>query len=258
MAGFRHDLFPMSSIQVVRPPAVQGLAWVKQGWALFMTAPVPWSGMTALVFLVLMGVGALPYAGAVLVHALSPFIVAGYMAASRAAATGDTVNFLFLGAGWRQGRHSLLLIGLGYMLAMWGVFRITTFFTGGDLSLLMAQVERPHQLTPEEAEALLQGIMPAMMLGSALLMPLLMATWFSPALAHFEGFAPGRAVWWSLWACWVNWRPLLVYSVLLALLGMIAIVIPFGLGLLVFIPLTLAATYAAYADIFQTVDEGEA
>lgn len=245
------------ALTVLRPPAAQGLAWIKQGWEWFKQAPIPWAGMTALVFLLLMGVGALPYVGGFLVHALSPFIVAGYLAASRAGSAGEPITFVFLGAGLRQGRDSLLVIGLIYMLASLLVFRGVAFFTGGDLSLLTAQVENPHTLTPEEARALLDGILPALGLMALLMTPLLMATWFSPGLAHFEGFRPGQAMWWSLWACAVNWRPILVYSLILALVGMVALVIPFGLGLLVFIPWTLTSTYAAYRDIFAPAGEQE-
>lgn len=245
----------MPALTVSRPPAAQGLAWIRQGWMLFKQAPVPWAGMTALVFLVLMGVGALPYVGGFLVHALSPFIVAGFLAASRAADRGELVNFLFLGAGFREGRDSLFIIGMAYMLASLLAFRLVAFFTGGDLAALMAQVERPHALTPEEAEALLQGIFPALGLGALLMTPLLMATWFSPALAHFDAYRPVKAMWWSLWACAVNWRPLLVYSSILGLVGIAALLIPFGLGLLVFIPWTLTSTYAAYQDIFVPAAE---
>jgi uncharacterized membrane protein len=60
-------------------------------------------------------------------------------------------------------------------------------------------------------------------------------------------------MWWSLWACWVNWRPILVYSLILGIAGMVALMIPFGLGLLVFLPWTLTSTYAAYQDIFSPV-----
>jgi hypothetical protein len=241
-------------ISVARPPAVQGLAWIKQGWALFKLGPIPWAGMTALVFLVLMGLGALPYVGGFLVHILSPFIVAGYLAASRAGEAEEPVNFVFLGAGFRQGRDSLFIIGLVYMLATLLIFNLVKFFTDVDLAAFVAQVQQPQSLTPEQAEALLQGLMPAVGLTALLMTPLLMATWFSPGLVHFEDFRPGKALWWSLWACAVNWRPLLVYSAILGLLGIAALMIPFGLGLLVFIPWTLTSTYAAYRDIFLEME----
>jgi len=96
--------------------------------------------------------------------------------------------------------------------------------------------------------------MPALLLATLLFTPLIMATWFSPGLVLFEGLPPLRALWWSLWACWVNWRPLLYYSLMLGLLAMVAIIIPFGLGMLVFIPLTLISTYVAYCAIFTPAE----
>jgi hypothetical protein len=78
---------------ISHPPAAAGMAWIKEGWRLFMLAPIPWTGMTALVFLVLMAVGMLPFVGVVAVHVLSPFIVAGYMAASRGGSNGETISF---------------------------------------------------------------------------------------------------------------------------------------------------------------------
>lgn len=241
------------SLTISRPPAVAGLAWIKEGWRLFMLAPIPWTGMTALVFLVLMAVGMLPIVGVLGVHILSPFIVAGYMAASRGGSQGETISFIFLTAGWRENRNTFLIVGMLYMAATLLIFQMVKVFTGGDMESLLIQAQNPQALTPEQAEQILATAMPAMALGSALFAPLLMATWFSPGLILFEHFPAGRALWWSLWACWVNWRAILVYSLLLGLAGMIALIIPFGLGLLVFVPWTLTSTYAAYQDIFTPI-----
>ncbi len=247
-----------TSLEISRPPATAGVAWIKEGWRLFMLAPIPWTGMTALVFLVLIAVGMLPVAGVLAVHVLSPFIVAGYMAASRGGSQGETISFIYLAAGWREGRHRLLVIGVVYMLATVLIFQMVKFFTGGDMEMLLRQAQNPQALTPEQAELILATALPAMTFGTLLFTPLLMATWFAPALTLFEGFPAGRALWWSLWACWVNWRSILVYSLLLGMAGMIALLIPLGLGLLVFVPWTLTSTYAAYQDIFTPVVPVEA
>jgi uncharacterized membrane protein len=144
-----------------------------------------------------------------------------------------------------------LVIGALYMLATLLIFYLVGVFTGGDMEALIRQTQNPSALTPEQAEQMLATALPAMALGSLLFTPLLMATWFAPGLVLFEGFPAGRSMWWSLWACWVNWRPLLLYSLILGLAGMAALLIPFGLGLLVFLPWTLTSTYAAYQDIFN-------
>lgn len=243
----------MLPLTVARPPAAAGTAWIREGWRLFRLAPIPWTGMTALVFLVLIGVGLLPFVGGLAVHILSPFVVAGYMAASRDGRNGAPITFAYLAAGWKEGRDSLLVIGIAYLLATLLIFNLVGFFTGGDLEALLSQVQNPAALTPAEAQHLASTALPALSLGTLLLAPVLMATWFAPALALFERFPAGRAMWWSLWACAVNWRPILLYSVMLGLGGVLAVMIPFGLGLLVFVPWTLTATYAAYRDIFVPV-----
>jgi hypothetical protein len=174
--------------------------------------------------------------------------------ASRASEQGEPVTFLQLGAGSASGHNALLGIGFTYLAATVLVFQLVQWITGADLQAILAQTQRPQELTPDQAQALMDQALPALGLGAVLLAPLLMATWFSPGLAHFEEFPAGKAMWWSLWACWVNWRPILYYSLLLGLGGMVALFIPLGLGLLVFIPVTLASTYAAYRDIFQPVE----
>jgi len=172
----------MTPLTISRPSAATGMAWIRQGWRLFMLAPVPWTGMTALVFLVLMGVSMLPVVGTLAVHVLSPFIVAGYLAASRGGSTGEPVSFIFLAAGWRESRQTLLTIGVVYMLATMLIFYLVGFFTGGDMEALLRQTQNPAALTPEQAEQMLATALPAMGLGSLLFAPLLMATWFAPGL----------------------------------------------------------------------------
>lgn len=242
----------MNTLTVSRTSAVTGVDWIKEGWRLFMLAPIPWTGMTALVFLVLMGIGMLPMIGVLAVHVLSPFIVAGYMAASRGGSRGETISFIYLAAGWRESRNTLMVIGAIYMIATLLIFQSVKYFTGGDMEALLQQSQNPAALTPEQAEIILSTALPAMSLGTLLFAPLLMATWFAPALVLFENFPAGRALWWSLWACAVNWRSILVYSLLLGVAGLIALMLPFGLGLLVFVPWTLTSTYAAYQDTFKS------
>jgi uncharacterized membrane protein len=238
-------------LTIARPPAAEGLAWIKSGWNWFKSAPVPWMGMTALIFLVLLGIGMLPYAGKIAIQLLSPFLVAGYMSASRAADTGQPVSFLHLGAGFApNSRINLLVMGAVYLVGMLFIDLIMQQMAGDDFIHMTQTVGKPSDLTPEQAQAALNQALPALLVGLLLLTPLIMATWFAPALTLFEGFSVGNALWWSLWACAKNWRPLTLYSLILGLMGVVALLIPFGLGLLVFLPITLASTYAAYQAIF--------
>ncbi len=247
----------MTPLAISRPPAATGLFWIKEGWRIFKLAPVPWMGMTALVFMVIIGISMIPLIGRYAVELLSPFMVAGYFSASRAALAGEPVTFIHLGAGARSGRDSLLRIGLAYLVASLLIFALVNLFTGSDLRELLVKLQDPAALDPAEFNRLVNAALPATMLTSLLFAPLLMATWFSPGLALFDAYTPGRALWWSLWACWVNWRPILYYSLILGLFGMIALIIPYGLGMLVFLPVTLISTYVAYRMIFTPAIEAE-
>lgn len=240
-----------AALTVARPAAGEGMDWIKAGWTWFKQAPVPWMGMTALSFLALMAVASLPWVGGFLVQVLSPFLVAGYMSAARAAETGEPVTFLHLGAGFAADKRVALALMGGIYLA--GILLVDTVVRGlgGEGFSQMAQLaSHPAEVDPAQAEAILSATLPAMLLGLALLTPLVMATWFGPALVLFDGFSTANGLWWSLWACAVNWRPLLLYSLLLGVFGVVALLIPFGLGLLVFLPWVLASTYAAYRALF--------
>jgi hypothetical protein len=241
-----------SGLRVDRPAAGEGTAWMKAGWALFKAWPIPWMGMSALAFLALMAIGSVPGAGGFMVELLSPFLVAGYMSAGQAARAGQPVTFLHLGAGFQpRPRLSLAMIGAVYLIGILLVDQVMRGMGGEGFQQLARLAQGPQQMSPEEARAVLDQALPALLTGLLLLTPLVMATWFAPALVLFNGFSPLNALWWSLWACAVNWRPLLLYSLLLGMVGVLAVLIPFGLGLLVFMPWVMASTYVAYDAMFR-------
>lgn len=245
----------MKQITVARPNAGQGIAWMKTGWNWFRLAPIPWMGMTAMAFLALAGIGLVPRVGGFVVELLSPFMVAAFMSASRAAEQEQPVTFLHLGAGFRsEARNRLLIMGALYLA---GILLVDTLVRqmGGDSFQQMAQIAQdPKHADPAQAQALLSQALPAMLTGLVLMTPLIMATWFAPALILFDGFSTANAMWWSLWASVVNWRPVLIYSLWLGLVGVVAMLIPFGLGLLVLLPWVMTSTYAAYRAMFVTVE----
>ncbi len=222
------------------------MAWMKTGFRLFTPAVVPWMGMSAAFFLAAFGLSLIPWVGPLTLELLSPFLVAAYMAAAQAAERGEPTGLIHAGAGFQRGRNALLAIGVVYMVAHLVVGQVMLLIGGDAVERLIALSVRPQEMDPEEMRAVLDRAMPALLAGAVLFTPLLMATWFAPALALFEGFPPGKALFWSLWTCLVNWRPMLLYGLLLSLLAMVALIIPLGLGLLLFLPIAMTSTYAAY------------
>jgi hypothetical protein len=254
MDDFENDALPAARrrLNVARPLALEGMAWLKEAWRLFRLAAIPWMGMTALVFLTLWLV--IGYTHRAVAEILSPFIVAGFMSAGRAALQGEPVTFLHLGAGFRRGAVALAGVGGLYLAGTLLVDFVARQVSGSGIEQLMELARQdPASIDPEQARALLDQVLPGALTAMLLLTPLLMATWFAPALILFDGFGALNSLWWSLWACVVNWRPLALLVAVYAPLGVLAIMIPFGLGLLVSLPLFMLATYLAYRAIFVPV-----
>ncbi len=83
----------------------------------------------------------------------------------------------------------------------------------------------------------------------ALLLPLVAAYWFAPALVIMHDMPAGDAMKASFFACFRNFFPFVVYGIIILLLGIVA-AIPIGLGYLVLIPMTIAGVYVSYREIF--------
>jgi len=93
------------------------------------------------------------------------------------------------------------------------------------------------------------------MIALLLIMPVLMAYWFAPVLAGLHNLSAVEAMKLSFAACLKNMLPFLLYGLIFMVLLIIAI-IPFGLGLIVVVPMMMTSLYSSYADVFgidQTV-----
>jgi uncharacterized membrane protein len=91
----------------------------------------------------------------------------------------------------------------------------------------------------------------------ALTVPLMAAFWFAPALVVMHGLGPVEAMKQSLVGCLRNWIPFLVWSIVMLVFAILA-AIPFGLGYLVWLPLAITSSYAAYRGIYTEPAPGEA
>jgi hypothetical protein len=93
-----------------------------------------------------------------------------------------------------------------------------------------------------------------------------MMFWFAPLLAAWHDAAPAKALFFSFFACLMNWRAFLVYGAASAILAaalplaVLSVVMLTGLKmaamslvfplLIVLLPTLFASFYASYADVF--------
>jgi len=82
------------------------------------------------------------------------------------------------------------------------------------------------------------------------------ALWFAPALLAFHDLSTAHAVRWSLFAAVSNVGAMVAYGVALTVV-FVAGALPWGLGLIVAIPMMVASTYTGYAAVFEEAAPAE-
>lgn len=228
-------------------PAGDGMRWFTEGFRLYRKNPLLLSAAFGLLFGIVMALNLIPLAGNALSELASPLMVAGFMAAYRVLDSGQDLELPHFLAGVKGPAIALMTVGAVQLLGALLIFRIMLGM-GLDPEQLMETARSGG--SPEEMQAMLNQAMPAALTGLALFTPLIMATWFAPALILFGNARPTRALLVSLRAVAKNWAPVLVNGLVLGLVLFLAALVPFLLGLLVAMPLVLASQYAAYQAIF--------
>ena len=223
----------------------RGMAWFGEGWNLFKSAPGTWIGIFV-VFIVLSLVLAIIPLGSLLSSLCYPVVVAGIMLGCRSLETGGSLQLGHLFEGFKRNVGSLLLVGILYLVGM----MLVGFVAGIAVAISVANMGANFR--PDDFSSMM-AIAPVILLivlaVTALMLPLVMALWFAPALVVFHDVQPMAAMTASFQGCMKNFMPFLIYGLVALVLGILAL-IPFGLGLLVYGPLLWGTMYAGYRDIF--------
>ncbi|MHB1214514.1 MAG: BPSS1780 family membrane protein [Thiobacillus sp.] len=227
--------------------ASQGFRWVVAGFRLYRKTPLLLSAAFALLFGVVMALGLIPLVGGALSELASPLMVAGFLAAYRALDTGSELELPHFLAGVQGPVIPLMVVGAVQLL---GTFLIGKLMLGMGFDPQAVMTAAQSQKDPAEMQAILNQAMPAVFVGLLLFTPLIMATWFAPALILFGGAHPSTALGVSLKAVARNWAAMLVNGLALGLLLFLAALVPMLLGLLVAMPVMFGSLYASYQAIF--------
>ncbi len=225
----------------------RGVGWFGDGWRLFKAAPGIWIANVVILLVITLVLAFIPIVS-LLNTLLSPVFMGGLMLGCRDLDRGEplTVNHLFAGFSQRTGA----LIGLGaiYLVLIFVVMAITMglmFGMGGGMQAAMSG--NPGSVDPT---AVMAASMTGMLVGLALIVPVIMLYWFAPALIvlHPEvGVIEAMKL--SFSGCLKNILPFLVYGIVGIVIAFVAS-IPFGLGWLVAGPVFIGSIYAGYKDIF--------
>jgi len=219
-------------------PARTGWDWARQGIRTFWRQPLALGGLFFMFMLVVSLLSLVPVLGQVLAMALLPAATLGLMSATREADAGRFPMPSQLICAFRAGRpRSQAMLQLGALYALGSVLVMT-------LSAWLVALPMPSgDESTELATSLMHQpeLLQSMLVSLLLYLPLGLLFWHAPALTHWHGVPPVKALFFSAMACWANKAALTVYflswtGVFLAV-SLLVVMLAMGLGG----PQTLAA-----------------
>ena len=195
-----------------RYEARHGIAWLAQAYALFSRKRLPWILLLLTYYILLKLLLYVPYAGPYAISILKPVFAVGLLAAAWTQERGGTPQLSQLFQGFRANLGSLLPIGIFFVVGVTAAVFASSLVDDGKLLDLLSNAG--GAMTEEDfTAALADGSLQAGMLFSALLtIPILIATWWAPALVVFQNAGAGTALAVSFRAAIANFRPLAIYA----------------------------------------------
>ncbi|TNC98891.1 MAG: hypothetical protein FD121_543 [Gallionellaceae bacterium] len=236
--------------------AARGWTWFKQGYQLIMISPIL-AIATALigalaVFLAMM----VPLIGPLLAIILMPIMLTGYMRVCRALEEHEEVELTHLLAGFKKNTPALVSLGAFLMMGMLLASAVMVFIGGDQLTTLMEEVRATDnpQVLMDAINTAGSGVALAVLLGFTLVLMLIVAWQYAPMLVFFSDVPPFIALRDSFVGTLRNIVPYTVYSLIMQLVALLLGIMPYGIGMILLLPLGLTSLYVSYRNIFPWLD----
>ena len=231
------------TFRVAALPASRGVAWMRESFKLFRAAPLQWIGLCSGWISITLALMILPFIGGVLFNVLQPVFFASFAIAAYRQSVGESITMGDLFSGFRRHWRSLTTVG--------------TILFFGEMAVVFVMWMLGLPLRPPNADGtvaeyveMLQGYEWILAIGFLLTMVIKGALWFVPPLIAFHGMSVGHAMRWSIYAAVENLAAMMIYAACLLALLFLGL-IPYGLGLLVSIPMMAISTFVGYREVFE-------
>lgn len=243
-------------MEIKKFTAARGWTWIKQGYQLIIISPML-AIATALIgaLAVLLAMMA-PLIGPLLAMILMPIMLAGYMRVCRALEENEEVELTHLLAGFKKNTPALVSLGAFLMMGMLLASAVMVFVGGDQLTTLMEEVRATDnpQVLMDAINTAGSGVALAVLLGFTLVLMLIVAWQYAPMLVFFSDVPPFIALRDSFVGTMRNIVPYTVYSLIMQLLALMLGILPFGIGMILLLPLGLTSLYVSYRNIFPWLD----
>ena len=227
--------------------AAHGWAWIKQGYALFIKAPLIWIILLLICVFAAVALSSVPVVGEPLVSLLMPVVLIGLMVGCRALQQGEELELAYLFSGFKQHTAQLVTLGGIALVGQFLIFGLMILAGGKELVAILMSAQ--PDIDQEVLSQAISGAGISVLVGIALFFLLMMSMQFAPLLVFFNNTTPLQAMQLSLRAFLYNVGPMLVYGLTFFFLAILAS-LPIMLGWLILLPLVFTSLYASYCDIF--------
>jgi len=254
--------------------AIRGKFWLIDSWKTFKQYPMAWIVTMFVMFIITLILAVVPIIQLLLPVATCLFF-GGLMLGCKEGKQGQPFNINYLFKGFEHETANLLVAGLLYF----GGLIFCSMLAVNLASLMGFEIV---QLKPEDLQGILDGsfdmapflqsLLIPMLFFLGLLVPLLMAFWFAPALIVLRKMKPIDAYKLSFKACNQNIGAFMVYGLygvialfiflsLFVLAQLLALFVPIlAVPVLIalemsFMAILIISVYQSYEDIFPVEDE---
>ena len=240
-----------STTRVAEVAAGRGAFWLAEAFNLFRRKPMAWIGLCMGWIVITFGLILVPFIGGVIANFLQPAFFASFAIAAYRQTQGEPVVMGDLFTGFRRNLRSLVNLGALLLIAEIAIFALMAL-----LGLPMAGAE-DGSFTMGEYVQMLKGKEWILAVGFLLTVIVKGALWFAPPLIAFHGMTTGHAIRWSAYAALANLGAMMVYGATLLAIFFLGL-LPWGLGLLVVIPVMAISTFIGYREVFEPRDAAAA
>lgn len=202
-------------------PARTGSVWVKLGMQTFFKQPLALAGLFFMFMAIMTVVSMVPLIGFALAMTLLPAATLGLMAATREADSGRFPMPAILLAAFRAGKQqarAMITLGALYALGFMVAIGASWLVDGGGFAGVYLGGAMPTRELMIETD-----FQSAMWVFIGLHLPLSLMFWHAPALVHWHGLPPVKALFFSLVACFRNFWAYTIFGMmwLAVLIGMV-------------------------------------
>jgi len=238
--------------------AERGTQWLASAWRLFITAPGMWIVLSIVFLLIFLVLNLIPGIGMLVALMLAPALSGGVLLTAGDAEAGRPLDLgrLFEPLAMERMRGDVVILGLlytGACVAATAASLLVVVVSAGISTIDPGLLSDHGEVNPGAAASLGFGVLFALLVWFTLGLVVVAIFFYAIPLVVLASLPPIQAISLGVRGLLRNVLPLLVFGLIWTVLALLA-TLSLMLGWLVLGPITWAAWYVSYRDIFESAE----